>query len=495
MVRERFYNSLDGIFQTNPKRFWSIFKLNNKQSSVPDIMSMRNAAEPESSQTYDVSTPTAIANLFNRYFTSVFNTDHDNLDERSSPPSTSGQSDLQLTIEEVARTLLTLDTTKATGPDGIPSRLLKETAWQIAPSLTQIFNKSLSCGEIPDEWKLANIVPVHKKGEKSQVENYRPISLLSIISKVLERCVLRNIRDHLLQLINDSQHGFIPRKLCTTQLLEVLDYIGSLLDGGKQADVVYMDMFKAFNKVHHKYLISKLRNVYGISGKLLRWFESYLINRKQGVTVLGATSSARPVLSGVLQGSILGPILFLLYANDLPDAVEHSKIASFANDTKLFKKVDSTSDAISLQSDLSSLENWSTSSGLVFNQDKCKCQRVTRKKNPIKYEYKINNKSLVVTEKEKDLGIRITDTLNWSYHTLDHCAKANKMLGFLRRAAMKITNVNIRRTLYLSIVRSTLGYATQVWSPQSIDLITRTERIQRRATKFILKLPYVCGET
>jgi hypothetical protein len=189
---------------------------------------------------------------------------------------------------------------------------------------------------------------------------------------------------------------------------------------------------------------------------------------------------------------VLAPILFLLYANDLPDAVEHSKISSFADDTKLFKKIYSTADAISLQSDLSSLENWSTSSGLVFNQDKC--QYVTRKKSPIKHVYKINNKPLVVTKKEKDLGIWITDTLSWSYHTRDRCAKANKMLGFLRRAATEITDVKIRRTLYLSIVRSTLGYATQVWSPQSIDLITRTERIQRRATKFILKLPYVCRE-
>ncbi|CAB3992605.1 Hypothetical predicted protein [Paramuricea clavata] len=163
-------------------------------------------------------------------------------------------------------------------------------------------------------------------------------------------------------------------------------------------------MSKAFDKVH----------LYGISGKLLRWFESYLINRNRRVAVLGATSSARHVRSST--GFILGPILFLLYANDLPDVVEHSKIASIANDTKLFKKIDSTTDAISLQSDLSSLENWSTSSGLVFNQNKCKCkcQRVTRKKNPIKHEYKINNKYLVVTAKEKDLGIWITDTLNWS---------------------------------------------------------------------------------
>ena len=133
------------------------------------------------------------------------------------------------------------------------------------------------------------------------------------------------------------------------------------------------------------------------------------------------------------------------------------------------------------------------SSGLVFNQDKCKCHRVT--KNPIKHEYKINSKSLVVTKKEKDLSIWITEMLHWSYHTHDRCTKANKMLGFLRRAAMEITDAKIRRTLYLSTARSTLGYAIQVWSPQSIDLITRTEPIEQRTTKFILKLPFVCAET
>ncbi|CAB4032925.1 Hypothetical predicted protein, partial [Paramuricea clavata] len=245
---------------------------------------------------------------------------------------------------EVERMLKTLDSNKGTGPDGIPARLLKVTAPIIAPSLFKLFNKSLRLGTVPDEWKLANVVPVHKKGDKGLTENYRPISLLSIGSKVLERRVLMSIKYHLSQIINMYQHGFLQGKSCVTNLLEVLDYIGRILDNGGQVDTVYLDMSKAFDRINHRKRINKLRN-FGCGGRLLKWFSSYLTGRRQRVTVLGATSNTLPISSGVPQGSILGPVLFLLYVNDLPDSVTTSKVAMFADDTKLFSAIKCQSDA------------------------------------------------------------------------------------------------------------------------------------------------------
>ena len=188
----------------------------------------------------------------------------------------------------------------------------------------------------------------------------------------------------MMQLINRSQHGFIPGRSCTTQLIETLDHIGALLDSGKQIGIIFMDMSKAFDKVNHAALIRKLQ-YYNIGGSLLNWFSSYLHGRQQRVTALGATSSTKTVGSGVPQGSILGPILFLLYVNDQPDVIENSNVASFADDTKLFRCIDSINDTASLQADLQTLDSWSSSSGLVFNELKCRCMYVTRKTDPIIY--------------------------------------------------------------------------------------------------------------
>ena len=167
-----------------------------------------------------------------------------------------------------------LDSSKAQGPDGIPVRLLKETALQVAPSLRALFNKSLNVGALPDEWKVANVVPVHKHGEKSYVEHYRP--LLSIISKVLERCILNNIKYHVYEQLSHTQYGFMPGKSCITQLVEVLDRIGRELDHGKQIDVLYLDMSKAFDRVSHTKLLHRLRQ-FGFRGNILNGLDRILV--------------------------------------------------------------------------------------------------------------------------------------------------------------------------------------------------------------------------
>ncbi len=396
--------------------------------------------------------------------------------------------DLTLTVEEVQAALESLDSTKATGPDGIPARLLKETASVISPSLCKLYNKSLELGIFPQEWKIANIVPIYKKGEREHTENYRPISLLPIVSKVLERCVFSNIKDHLFQLIQKLQHGFISGKSCVTNLLEVLDYIGSELDNGGQIDAIYLDLSKAFDKVNHSRLHQKLRMA-GFGGNLIKWFDSYLTNRQQRVTVLGATSTTLPVTSGVPQGSILGPVLFALYVNDLPDAVKFSQAAMFADDTKLFSTIKSENDCKHLQNDLDNLQVWSSESGLSFNDKKCKAQHITRKIAPLTTTYKLSS-SLEQTDSERDLGVWVQSNLTWNKQVHYQSEKANKLLGYIRRSTLYIHNTAVRRTLYLALVRPHLGYATQIWSPQSVLLIQQIERTQRRATKFILELPF-----
>ena len=354
-----------------------------------------------------------------------------------------------------------------------------------------MFNKSLSTGVLPRDWKLTNVVPVHKKDNKEHVKNYRPISLLSLISKTLERCVFNKIKGHVFEQVDGGQHGFVPQKSCVTQLIEVFEYIGRELDLGKQVDVIYLDMSKAFDRVSHMQLLKRLRD-FGFGGNILNWFGSYLKDRRQQTAVLSATSSALPVTSGVPQGSILGPLLFLLYQNNLCKSINNSKIATFADDTKIYNVINTNDDASDMENDLENFQTSSANANLLFNTDKCKTLRITRKRNRVDHTYKLQDSALKTTDCERDLDVWTSSTLSWPKQVLHQCAQANKSLGYIRRSTIKIKTISVRRTLYLTLVRSHLVYASQVWAPQSVDLIKRTERVQRRASKYILDLPFFC---
>jgi hypothetical protein len=480
LKREQYLEKVQESFTKSPKSFWSYHK---------HILRNRNSPPANTYNNVTATTPDKKAELFNKYFASVFlpRSTSNNADLIMSSKTDQELSQIQISEYEVEQCLNNLDTSKAYGPDGIPPRLLKECSKEISPSLCRLFNKSLATGCVPVEWKQANVLPIHKKNCVEPVTNYRPISLLSIVSKVLERCVFNNIYPFVHALINNVQHGFLRNRSCVTQLLGVLHDIGKNLDQNKQVDMLYLDFSKAFDSVDHDILLYKLQK-HGINGVLLRWFESYLNDRWQRVVIEGAASTWSPVTSGVPQGSILGPLLFIIFINDLPDNVSYStNSALYADDSKLYREVTSISDCQSLQDDLTELEKWSIDSRMKFNTEKCKVLTVTRKHTPLEFSYQLYGNKLLVCKEEKDLGILVSRDLKWGAHILNMVAKANRMLGLLKRTCLSITNIRVRRSLFLTLVKSQLAYGSEVWCPSSrSQLSKKIEGVQRRATLWIL---------
>ena len=238
--------------------------------------------------------------------------------------------------------------------------------------------------------------------------------------------------------------------------------INKLLDQYVQTDVLFLDFAKAFDSVDHTILLKKLRS-YGISGNMYNWFTDYLRGCTQRVVVDGATSEWSQVTCGVPQGSILGPMLFLLFINDLPDIIPPStSTCLYADDTKLYKAIRSRQDCDLLQESLSLTDDWSKQSNIDFNASKCKVLTISRRKSLIETKYHLGSTELVRVDSEVDLGITVTKKLSWNQHIIQIVSKANKMLGLLQRTCPLLTDRVARRTLYLSLVKSQLGYATEV---------------------------------
>ena len=258
---------------------------------------------------------------------------------------------------------------------------------------------------------MANVTPVFKKGNRSLSENYRPISLTPIICKILESLIYDGIIAHLpsQQLIRSSQHGFLPHRSCLTNLLQYLETLTALLDEGHNVDVFYLDLSKAFDRVPHQRLLSKL-NSHGVTGDIYNWVKSWLTNRKQCVVLNESYSSWTNVTSGVPQGSVLGPLLFIIFINDIDTTIDtvHCALLKFTDDTKEIRTVNTEANALKLQTDLDNLFKWSTDWQILFNLDKCHILHLGNN-NP-HHEYNINGYALSSVEEEKDLDVYINST-------------------------------------------------------------------------------------
>jgi hypothetical protein len=297
---------------------------------------------------------------------------------------------------------------------------------------------------VPDIWKVASVCPVFKKGSKGDPDNYRPISLTCILCKLMEGVVRDAVVEFLLanQLICPSQHGFLPGRSTVTNLLEYLGTLTRLVDEGHQVDVLYLDFRKAFDVVPKERLLAKMDSI-GVRGKVLTWVREWLIGRTQRVVLNGKESGLGEVKSGVVQGSTLGPTLFLIYINDISSAVREGEsaidlttsiLSLFADDTKWGRCVDRDVDKARFQMEIDSLTEWSHTWQLHFNTDKCKIMHLGR--NNSKETYTMDGHVLETTRAEKDIGVMVQDDLKPSLHCAKVAAKANGVLGQLSRAVM-----------------------------------------------------------
>ena len=391
------------------------------------------------------------------------------------------------TPSEVYNILASLPKRKAPGMDGVTTRLLRETARTIAPSLAVLFNRSFSECSFPSQWKEALVVPVFKRGERSALTNYRPIALLSSVGKVCERVVFNKLYAFICPFLSDHQSGFRKRDGTGLQLVRLVQQWSEALDKSQYIGAVFFDLRKAFDRVWHKGLIAKLE-VAGVHGPALSWFSSYLSERRQQTRVANAVSSASTLAAGVPQGAILSPLLFIIYVNDAPQATPGS-VNLFADDTSSFV-VDSCPNRLSsrLQSCIDSLSKWFDRWLLSVNIQKSAviAFRSVRQR-PVSLGVSLNGQPVPQVTTHKHLGVIFNDTLTWDDHIHAVCSKASQRIGLLRRYSKRLPSLSIRH-FYCTAIRPAMEYAAIAWCGLSASAEALLEKVQRRAARLICNI-------
>ncbi|MCP4473118.1 MAG: hypothetical protein GY821_00795 [Gammaproteobacteria bacterium] len=473
--RQDIFNHENAILNSkNDKQFWNFV---NSKLSVKDY----NLPPLKTSDGDFVVNDVSKTQLFNEYFSSVFTVDNGTpLNFGQICPRLLDRVDFSPLV--VFQALSRLKGKKSLGPEGIPSLFFKKLAAPLAFPLSIIMQHSLVTGSLPDPWKTAIVIPIFKKGIRSDFRNYRPISLTSPASKATEGIIktafLKFLTDN--KLIAPAQHGFLSKKSTVTQLLLCLNDWTKVVDAGGAVDVAYLDIAKAFDSVSHPKLLEKLRG-YGMHGNLLRLIENFL-KRTQKVKIGSTFSNISQVTSGVPQGSVIGPLLFLVYINDLPLVVQHSDIFIFADDTKISFRVKNTADMSKLLRDLINVFDWASLNQLLVALHKCSLLHIGRL-NP-KFEYSVHGTEISSADSVRDLGVTVSSNLRFSDHCNSIAKKAHNRANMIHRTFLT-KNPKFLRNLFITYARPILEYASEVWSPHLVKDRNIVESVQRRFTKRI----------
>ncbi len=424
------------------------------------------------------------AQAFNKFFTSVFtNSSLNDATTEQTPPLIPGNIVFTPTVTYDA--LRSAKRKFSSGPDAIPSAFWINVAASVALPVSVIFTLSYTFSKLPNDWKCASVVPLFKKGDPSLVNNYRPISLTCTLCKIMETIINKSLLHFASTrgLITNSQHGFLPNRSTCTQLLECHNDWCSSLDNSHPVDVIFIDFSKAFDVVSHAKLVSKLKSI-GIPSLTLSWIKAFLTNRCQAVNINGTSSAQSAVTSGVIQGSVLGPVLFMLYINDLPAACPDCTVKLFADDVKVYKEIRAARDRIALQRSLTALCEWARCWELVLSIDKCLYLQLGYR--DISFTYTLNAHLLQPCSSARDLGVAVQYNLKPGLYCTEIALKANTRCKLILKSFLARNPQNLARA-FITYVRPLIEYCTPVWCPHNKCDIETIENVQRNFTRQVFR--------
>lgn len=395
--------------------------------------------------------------------------------------------DTELKEEDFVLAIMELSPTSAPGPDGVPAALLRRCATALAKPLLMLWRRSLDTSSVPTLLKQAVVTPIHKGGDKSKAHNYRPVALTSHLIKVFEK-ILRNkimtfMEDN--NLFNNSQHGFRKGRSCLSKLLSLYDHTLHHLSEGNNVDIVFLDFAKAFDKVDHGILLHKMKRL-GITGKIGRWLHNFLTSRSQKVTVEGHCSESSRVISGVPQGSVLGPLLFLVLMGDIDQGLDHSTLSSFADDTNISHVTSSEDDIQLLQQDLDKVYLWAQENNMTFNEAKFEALRCGPDQD-LKLNAKLYTEGgheITPAPAVKCLGVSLSEDCSFHHHIAATVNKAKSMAGWVLRTFTS-RDQELMLTVWRALIQPILDYCSQLWSPHKKGEIQLLESVQRSFSRYI----------
>ena len=465
---------------TSAKAYWAILKSFVNGKKVPSI-------PPLFTNGQFVTDFLSKANIFNTFFSQQCTDIVTSSTVPSNPSFISDKrlSQIEFDVNNIINIIRKLNPEKAHGHDGISIRMIILCKESIAKPLCKLFKNCFETSTFPAEWKKGNIIPVFKKGDKQSVSNYRPISLLPIFSKIFERIIFNAIFNYMDQnnFFNPNQSGFRPGDSCIHQLISITHDIHKSFDANPSQEVraLFLDISKAFDRVWHKGLLYKIKN-FGIEGKLFNLIESFLSDRYQRVTINGQTSNWLPIKAGVPQGSILGPLLFLSFINDLPEGLI-SKVKLFADDTAIFSTVNTPIETQNeLMHDLEKIRNWAIQWKMLFNPDQTKPIKeviFSKKNNKTNHpDLFFNNVQIDKCLYEKHLGLILDEKLSFKQHIDEKIEKAMKIVGTIRRLNSVLPRFSLL-TIYKSFVRPHVDYGDVIYDqPNNQSFVDKIESVQ-----------------